>query len=84
MFYDKNAEMIMEKIPDIRIVYYVVAGLTYREIAMKYYHYQIYKVIYRVRQLYKEFDLTNRRHLAYFAVKNHLINTQKLEEYIND
>lgn len=83
MFYDKNAEVIMEKIPDMRIVYGVVAGLTYREIAMKYYYHQINKVVYRVRQLYKTFNLANRRHLAYFAVKNHLINAQKLEEYIN-
>ncbi len=31
----------------------------------------------------KRFNLANRRHLAYFAVKNHLIDVEKLKDLQN-
>lgn len=81
MTYNKEAELIKDKIQDIRIVYCIVAGLTFREISIKFYSHNLNKVIYRIRQLYKIFNLVNRRHLAYFAVKNNIINFEQLEKY---
>lgn len=81
MYYSKEAELIRDKIIDMRIIYCILAGLTFREIAVAYYHYNINKVKYRVRQLYKVFNLANRRHLAYFAVSNNIIDLEQLGNY---
>ena len=81
-YHDMDSEFY--EIQDNPIFYYLLTGLSYREIGIRFYYHNTNKFIYRVRKLMKKFHLANRRHLAYFAVKNHLINTQKLEEYIND
>ena len=81
-YHDMDSEFY--EIQDNPIFYYLLTGLSYREIGIRFYYHNTNKVVYRVRKLMKRFSLANRRHLAYFAVKNHLINTQKLEEYIND
>lgn len=73
--------MIRDKIPDMRLIYCVLNGLTYRQIGIKLYFYNENKVKYRIRQLFKMFNLTNRRHLAYFAVVNNIIDMDLLEKY---
>jgi len=83
MYYDKNAQKLYEQIPDMRVIYYLLTGLSYSEIGIKFYYYNTNKFVYRVRQLLKMFNLANRRQLTYFAVKNNLIDTSKLEEYQN-
>ena len=81
-YHDMDSEFY--EIQDNPIFYYLLTGLSYREIGIRFYYHNTNKVVYQVRKLMKRFSLANRRHLAYFAVKNHLINTQKLDEYIND
>ena len=81
MRFTKEAEMIRDKIPDIRLIYCVLNGLTYRQIGIKLYFYNENKVKYRIRQLFKMFNLANRRHLAYFAVVNNIIDMDLLEKY---
>lgn len=73
--------MIRDKIPDMRLIYCVLNGLTYRQIGIKLYFYNENKVKYRIRQLFKMFNLANRRHLAYFAVVNNIIDMDLLEKY---
>lgn len=81
MRFTKEAEMIRDKIPDMRLIYCVLNGLTYRQIGIKLYFYNENKVKYRIRQLFKMFNLANRRHLAYFAVVNNIIDMDLLEKY---
>ena len=76
-------ENVIEVIPDIKVIYYLLTGLSYREIGIRFYHHNTNKFIYRVRKLMKKFHLVNRRHLAYFAVKNHLIDVEKLKDLQN-
>ena len=66
---------------DIRIYYLLLSGLTYSEIANKYYHRQKYKFVYQVRKILTRLGLKNRRQLAYYAVANHLINKNRTELY---
>ena len=81
MRFTKEAEMIRDKISDMRLIYCVLNGLTYRQIGIKLYFYNENKVKYRIRQLFKMFNLANRRHLAYFAVVNNIIDMDLLEKY---
>lgn len=81
MRFTKEAEMIRDKIPDMRLIYCVLNGLTYRQIGIKLYFYNENKVKYRIRQLFKMFNLANRRHLAYFAVVNNIVDMDLLEKY---
>lgn len=67
-----------------KVFYLLLSGLTYSEIAEKYYYRQKYKFIYEVRKLLKLFNLKNRRQLAYYAVKNGLVNLNLVEEYNGD
>ena len=83
LFYDERALELYEEIPDIKVVYYLLTGLSYREIGIRFYYHNTNKFIYRVRKLMKKFHLANRRHLAYFAVKNHLIDVEKLKDSQN-
>lgn len=76
-------QKIYDEIPDIKVIYYILTGLTYRQIGIKFYSFNTNKFIYQVRKLLKQFNLSNRSQLAYFAVKNDLINAEILEEYIN-
>ena len=61
-----------------KIFYLLLTGLTYRKIAEQYYSFQLNKLIYKIRKLRKELNLQNRRQLAYFAVKNHLITRERM------
>lgn len=61
-----------------KIFYLLLTGLSYRKIAEQYYSFQLNKLIYKIRKLRKEFNLQNRRQLAYFAVKNHLITKERM------
>ena len=81
MRFTKEAEMIRDKIPDMRLIYCVLNGLTYRQIGIKLYFYNENKVKYRIRQLFKMFNLANLRHLAYFAVVNNIVDMDLLEKY---
>lgn len=83
MYYNKKTQELYEQIPDIRVIYYLLTGLSYREIGIKFYYHNTNKFVYKVRKLLKMFNLANRRHLVYFAVKNNLINPEKLRVYIN-
>lgn len=76
-------EKIYNEIPDIKVIYCIMTGLSYRKIGVKFYGYRTGKFVYQVRKLLKQFNLLNRRQLAYFAVKNNLVNYDKLKEYIN-
>lgn len=64
-------------------LYNILLGFSYREIGIRFYCHNTNKVVYRVRKLMKRFNLANRRHLAYLAVKNHLVNVERLKEYQN-
>ena len=83
MFLNKESKLIYEQIPDMKVIYCVLTGLSYREIGVKFYGFNTNKFIYQVRKLMKMLHLANRRHLAYFAVKNNLIDPQTLTRYIN-
>ncbi|MCD7780119.1 MAG: hypothetical protein LUH05_05550 [Candidatus Gastranaerophilales bacterium] len=65
-----------------RIFYLLLSGMTYREIANKYYLRQYYKVSSLIRNMLKELNLQNRRQLVYYAYKKNLIdNPSKVYEY---
>lgn len=83
MFYNNKTQKLYDDIPDIKIIYYLLTGLSYREIGIRFYYHNTNKFTYQVRKLLKKFNLANRRHLTYFAVKNNLINMEILKEYIN-
>lgn len=69
------------ELQEARELYYLLLGLSYEKIGILFYYRNKHKFIYKVRKLMKRFNLQNRRQLAYFAVKNHLITPEKLEEY---
>lgn len=83
MFYDEKTLELYEEIPDIKVIYYLLTGLSYREIGSRFYYHNTNKFIYQVRKLMKRFHIANRRHLAYFAVKNHLIDVERLKDLLN-
>ena len=83
MYLNKQAQIIYDEIPDMKVIYCLLTGLSYRQIGVKFYHYNTGKFIYKVRKLLKQFKLANRRHLSYFVVKNELIDSNILERYIN-
>lgn len=64
-----------------KLFYYLLTGKSYGKIAEKYYSYDINKLIYRIRKLKKELNLSNRRQLAYFAVENKLVDIEKVKLY---
>jgi len=59
-----------------KIFYFLLSGLTYTEIANKYYSRNKNKIIYSVRKLLREFGLQNRRQLIFYAVSNGLIQVR--------
>lgn len=81
MNYQCNKKKLYE-LCDIKILYFLITGLSYREIAEKYYSYQFYKFNYKVRKLKKELNVQNRRQLTYCAIKNQLIEKERILEYI--
>lgn len=74
---------LYEEIPDTKVLYCVLTGLSYREIGVKFYGFKTGKFVYQVRKLMKQFHLANRRHLTYFAVNNDLIDQKILKRYLN-
>jgi len=58
---------------DTRILYYLASGLSYREIANKYYSRRKNKVVYEVKRLLRKFKLKNREELTIFAYVKGLI-----------
>ena len=70
-------------VQESRELYYLLTGLSYTNIGIKFYGRQKYKFIYRIRKLMKQFNLTNRRQLAYFAVTNHLVTLDKIKDFAN-
>ncbi len=62
-----------------RIFYLLLSGLTYTEIAEKYYQRHKYKFIYQVQKMFKTLNIRNRRQLAYFAIKNNLVDLNRIE-----
>ncbi len=80
--YSYNNEDKFYMLKEEKIFYQLLTGLSYRKIAEKYYTFQLNKFVYRVRKLMKELNLQNRRQLAYFAIKNHFVNRERLLEYL--
>lgn len=76
MIYDFDDRFL--ELKNDKIFYYLLTGLTYTEIAQKYYHWQKYKFVYEVRKLLKEFKLQNRQQLAFFAVSKGLVDLDSL------
>ena len=80
-YHDMDSEFY--EIQGSPIFYYLLMGLSYREIGIRFYYHNTNKFIYQVRKLMKRFHIANRRHLAYFAVKNHLIDIERLKDLQN-
>ena len=79
MKHDVDSELYLYK--NNPIFYYLLEGLTYNEIARKYYCFNKNKFVYAVRKLLKRFNLTNRRQLVYFAVLNELVEIKYAKFY---
>lgn len=63
-----------------RLFLLLLKGLTYTEIANRYYNRNKNKLLYLIRKLLKKFGLHNRRQLIYYAVTNGLIQIQENKE----
>lgn len=70
-------------IQESRELYYLFLGLSYEQIGIKFYSRQKNKFIYKIRKLMKLLNVSNRRQLAYSALKNHLITPEKIKELKN-
>lgn len=79
--YYKDLNSIFYAIQEDKVFYYLLTGLSYPKIGILFYARNTNKFVYRVRKLMKQFNLVNRRQLAYFAVKNHLVTPEKIEVY---
>ncbi len=80
MFYDIGDRLY--DVVDMKELYYLLTGLSYREIAKRFYSRQTYKFIYRVRKLMKELHLQNRRQLAFYVIKNNLVSLEMFRRYV--
>lgn len=87
----KNKKVVMHyhdldhkffNLQETRELYYLLTGLSYTEIGINFYNRNKYKFIYRIKKIMKEFNVQNRRQLAYFAVKEHLVQLDKIGEYM--
>ncbi len=74
MKFDVGSEMFY--LQNCQIFYLLLSGLTYTEIANKYYSRNKNKLLYTVRKLLKELELKNRRQLVFFAFANDLIKIE--------
>lgn len=79
MYYDVDDKFY--ELQGDSVFYFLLTGMSYREIANEFYCRRIYQFIYRVRKLLKRFHLQNRRQLAYFAVKNKLVDIERIGNY---
>lgn len=57
-----------------RIYKYLLSGMTYREIANKYYYRDINKFLYELHKIMKALNASNRRQLLYLAYTNNLLS----------
>lgn len=64
-----------------RELYFLLTGLSYREIAQEFYNLNKNKFVYKICKIMKELQLQNRRQLAYFTVKNRLVQIDKIQRY---
>lgn len=71
----------LQTIKESKELYYLLTGMSYTKIGIKFYGRNTNKFIYKIRKLMKIFNLANRRQLAYFAVKNHLVTLEKIEDF---
>ncbi len=77
--YNTNLKSSYSYLKENQELYYLLSGLSYREIGIKFYRMNKNKYIYRIRKLMKELNMTNRRQLAFYAVKNQLISMEKIK-----
>lgn len=75
-----NSELY--NIQDTKELYYLLTGLTYREIGKKFYQYNTNKFVYRVKKMMKKLNLCNRRQLIYFAIKNNILVLDRIKGFI--
>lgn len=78
MLYDYGHELY--DMANDRILYLLLSGMSYAEIANLHYYRRKYKVIYEVRKLFKRFKVNNRRHLVYMAITKNLVSKELLED----
>lgn len=78
MGFDVNHKLY--NLQESKELYFLFTGLSYSEIAEKYYFRNKNKFVYKIRKLMKELNLQNRRQLAFFAYKNQLIQIDKIRE----
>ena len=76
MKYDIDSEYF--EIQNYRIFYYLVEGLSYREIANKYYLRNKNKFVYKIRKLMHKYNIQNRKQLVFWAFKKELIIEEKI------
>ena len=82
MYYN-DLDSIFYNIQEEKVFYCLLTGLSYYQIGIQFYGRNTNKFIYQVRKLMKQFSLANRRQLAYFAVKKHLVTPEKIGAYLN-
>ena len=76
MKYDIDSEFF--ELKNDRIFYKLITGLSYRDIANKYYLRNKNKFVYNVRNLMSKYNIQNRRQLVFWAFKKELVNEEKI------
>lgn len=76
MKYDIDSEFF--ELQNDRIFYQLITGLSYRDIANKYYLRNKNKFVYKVRKLMSKYNIQNRRQLVFWAFKKELVNEDKI------
>ena len=76
MKYDIDSEFF--ELQNDRIFYQLITGLSYRDIANKYYLRNKNKFIYKVRKLMSKYNIQNRRQLVFWAFNKELVNEDKI------
>ena len=80
MYYTDENNKFYE-VQESKELYYLLTGLSYTKIGIKFYGYNTNKFVYKIHKIMKKFNLQNRRQLAYFAIKNHLITLNKIKDF---
>ncbi len=78
-----NSEDKFYEIQHSKELYCLLTGMSYTQIGNKFYGGNTNKFIYRIRKLMKTLHLANRRQQTYFAIKNNLVDVDKIEVYCN-
>ena len=76
MKYDIDSKFF--ELQNDRIFYQLITGLSYRDIANKYYLRNKNKFVYKVRKLMSKYNIQNRRQLVFWAFKKELVNEEKI------